>query len=153
LKRLVFLTILASLVVASAAVAALTPSQYRAKLNAVCRGYTPKLSEQERAMTAAKKANDGHAYGVALGRLLVLTLAEDSKIESTPVPLPLRVRMTPIVAALKKADMHIRVAIFDATAGDTKGLVAQLTAAASAAKGLNAKLDAAGLRDCGSNQT
>ncbi|MFL5955507.1 MAG: hypothetical protein ACJ76I_15515 [Gaiellaceae bacterium] len=153
MKRLVFLTILASLVAASAAVAALTPSQYRATLNGVCRGYTPKINAQERAMTAAKKANDGHAYGAAFGKLLVLTLAEDSKLESIPVPLSLRATMTPIFAALKKADMHIRVAIFDAGTGDTKGMAAQLTAAASVAKGLNAKLDAAGLRDCGSHQT
>jgi hypothetical protein len=152
-KRVVFLTILASLAGASTAVAALTPSQYRVQLNAVCRGYTPKIKEQERTMTAAKKASDAHAYGTALGRLLVLTLAEDSKIESSPVPPPLRARMTPIVTTLKKADVHIRVAIFDAATGDAKGMVAQLSAAVSVAHGLNTKLDAVGLRDCGSNQT
>jgi len=104
-------------------------------------------------MAAAQKANNGQAYGMALGKLLVYTLQEDAKLESTPVPATLRTQMAPIITTLKKADFHIRAAIRDAVAGDAKGLAAQLKAAGNVAAGMNAKLDAAGLRDCGSRQT
>jgi hypothetical protein len=119
----------------------------------MCRGYTPKMKTQERAMTAAQKANDLQAYGRALGKLLLYTLQEDSKIETTPVPAAMHAQMTPIIATLKKADAHIRTAIRDAVNNDPRGLAAQLKAAGDVASGLNAKLDAAGLRDCGSRQT
>jgi ribosomal protein L17 len=111
------------------------------------------MKTQERAMTAAQKANNPQAYGQALGKLLVYTLQEDAKIESTAVPTAMRTQMTPIITTLKKADTHIRAAIQDAVNNDANGLTTQLKAAFSVAKGLNAKLDAAGLRDCGSNQT
>ena len=141
------------LIAAAAATAAVTPTQYRATLNAMCRGYTPKMKTQERAMTAAEKANSPQAYGQALGKLLLYTLQEDAKIESTAVPSAMRGQMTPIITTLKKADAHIRTGIRDAANNDAKGLAAQLKAASSVANGLNAKLDAAGLRDCGSRQT
>jgi ribosomal protein L17 len=153
LRQALILSILVALVAAAAASAALTPTQYRAKLNAMCRGFTPKMKTQERAMTAAQKANNPQAYGQALGKLLVYTLQEDAKIESTAVPTAMRTQMTPIITTLKKADTHIRAAIQDAVNNDANGLATQLKAAFSVAKGLNAKLDAAGLRDCGSNQT
>jgi hypothetical protein len=153
MKRVVLLTIVAALVTAGTAAAALTPAQYRAKLNTVCRGYTPKMKRQESAMAAAQKAGKPQAYGVALGKLLVLALAEDLQIETTPVPAAMHAQMTPIITTLKKADVHIKAAIRYAVAGNAKGMAAQLSAAGDVAKGLNAKLDAAGLRDCGSNQT
>jgi ribosomal protein L17 len=153
LRQALILTIAAALIGAAAATAALTPTQYRAKLNAVCRGFTPKMKTQERAMTAAQKANNPQAYGQALGKLLLYTLQEDSKIESTAVPAAMRTQMTPIITTLKKADAHIRAAIQDAINNDPQGLAAQLKAAGAVASGLNTKLDAAGLRDCGSRQT
>ena len=153
MKRTLLLAALTALVAAAAATAALTPTQYHAKLNAMCRGYTPKMKAQERAMTAAQKAKDGQAYGVALGRLLLLTLQEDAKIESTAVPSALHAQMTPIITTLKKADAHIRAGIRDAANNDAQGLAAQLKAAGTVASGMNTKLDAAGLRDCGSRQT
>jgi hypothetical protein len=104
-------------------------------------------------MTAAQKANNGQAYGVALGKLLVYALQEDAKIESTAVPTAMQAQMAPIITTLKKADAHIRAGIRDAVNNDSKGLAAQLKAAGTVAQGLNAKLDAAGLRDCGSRQT
>jgi hypothetical protein len=152
-KRALLLTVVVALVAATAATAALTPTQYRAKLNTMCRGFTPKMKTQERAMTAAQKANNPTAYGQALGKLLLYTLQEDAKIESTAVPPAMRAQMTPIITTLKKADAHIRTAIQDALNNDPKGLAAQLKAASTVAAGLNAKLDAAGLRDCGSRQT
>lgn len=104
-------------------------------------------------MTAAQNANNGQAYGVARRKLLVYTLQEDGKIESTPVATALRTRMPPVVATLEKADAHIRAAIRAAANNDSKGLAAQLKAAGTVASGLNVKLDAAGLRDCGSRPT
>ena len=151
-QALLLITVVA-LIAAAAATAALTPTQYRANLNATCRSFTPKMKAQESAMTAAQKANNPTAYGQALGRLLLYTLQEDAKIESTAVPATMRTQMTPIITTLKKADAHIRAAIQDAVNNDPQGLAAQLKAAGSVAKGLNAKLDAAGLRDCGSRQT
>jgi hypothetical protein len=153
LRQALILTIVAALVAAAAASAALTPTQYRAQLNTMCRGFTPKMKTQEHAMTAAQKANNPQAYGRALGKLLLYTLQEDAKIESTAVPTAMHAQMTPIITTLKKADAHIRAAIQDAVNNDGKGLAAQLKAAGSVASGLNAKLDAAGLKDCGSNQT
>ena len=152
-KRALLLTTVVALIAATAATAALTPTQYRAKLNAMCRGFTPKMKTQERAMTAAQKANNPQAYGQALGKLLVYTLQEDANIESTPVPAAMRTQMTPIITTLKKADTHIRAAIQAAINNNAQGLTTQLKAAGTVAKGLNAKLDAAGLRDCGSRQT
>lgn len=152
-KRTILLAALFALMAAAAATAALTPAQYRSTLNGMCRSYTPKMKTQERAMTAAQKANGGQAYGVALGKLLVYTLQEDAKIETTAVPTTLRTQMAPIITTLKKADAHIRAGIRDAANNDGKGLAAELKAAGTVASGLNAKLDAAGLRDCGSRQT
>ena len=153
MARFAALAALFALLAASVAAAATTPTQYRSAVNAMCRSYTPKMKAQENAMTAAKKANDGQAYGVALGKLLVLQLGEDSKFESAAIPAALRPTITPIVATFKKVDVHLRAAIVAAANGDGKGMVAQLTAAATAGSSLNKKLDAAGLRDCGSNQT
>ena len=153
MRQALLITVAIALIAATAATAALTPTQYRTKVNAMCRGYTPKMKAQERAMTAAQKANKPQDYGVALGKLLVFTLQEDAKLEATPVPTTLHAQMTPIITTLKKADAHIRAAIRAAAAGNGNGLATQLKAATTVAAGLNAKLDAAGLRDCGSRQT
>ena len=153
MRRALLIAAVIALVAATAATAALTPTQYRAKLNAMCRGFTPKMKAQERAMTAAQKANNGQAYGIALGKLLVYTLQEDAQIETAPVPAAMRTQMTPIITTLKKADAHIKAGIRDAANNDAQGLATQLKAAGTVAAGLNAKLDAAGLRDCGSRQT
>jgi len=80
LRQALFLTLVGALLAATAATAALTPTQYRAKVNAMCRSYTPKMKAQERAMTAAQKANKPQDYGVALGKLLVYTLQEDATL-------------------------------------------------------------------------
>jgi hypothetical protein len=151
MTRLTLFTALIALLVATAATAA-TPLQYRAKLNGICRTYTPTFKKLEATMAKSKKANNPQAYGIALGKLLVLGLVEDARIEKEPVPTALRAQMTPILTRLRKVDVHIRAALADAHAGNSKGMVAQLTAASTIGAGLNAKLDAAGLRDCGSNQ-
>jgi hypothetical protein len=146
-------TVLIALLAAGAATAATTPTQYRTHVNAVCRGYTPKLRALETTMTKAEKANDSTTLGVALGKFLLLGLAQDVQVESQPVPAALRLRMTPILTLMKKIDAHVRAALRAAVSGDGPGMSAQLKAISTAAKPLNSKLDAAGLRDCGSNQS
>ena len=79
-------------------------------MNTICRGYTPVGKKLETEMKAAQAANDPVAYGVALGRLLVLSLAQDTRIEAVPVPPALKTRMTPILARMKSIDAHARAA-------------------------------------------
>jgi hypothetical protein len=145
--------LLVALLAAGAASAATTPTQYRAKVNGICRGYTPRLKALETAMTKAENAKDGLALGVALGKFLVYGLAQDLQVEAVTVPVALRARMAPILALMKRIDTHVRSALRRAVAKDGPGLSAQLNAISTLAKPLNAKLDAAGLRDCGSNQS
>jgi hypothetical protein len=146
------LTTLVALLAASAATAA-TPAQYRAKVNGICRGYTPRLKALEATMTKAQKAKDSTALGVALGKFLVYGLAQDLQVAAVAVPVSLRAHVTPALTLMKTVDVHVRAAIRDAGAGDGAGIAAQLTTISKLAKPLNAKLDAARLRDCGSNQS
>ena len=107
----------------------------------------------ETEMKQAQAVNDPVAYGVALGRLLVMSITQDTRIEAVPVPPALRTRMTPILARMKSIDAHARAAIAAARAGNSKAMVTELLAIGTLAKPLNNQLDAAGLRDCGSNQS
>ena len=132
---------------------AATPAAYRAQVNRICRGYTPTGKKIETAMKAALARKDYRAYGVALGELLILNLSQDRKIEAVPVPLPLKLQLTPIIARLKKIDAHTQLALLRARQSDSTGLATELTTIGTLAKPLNAELDKAGLRDCGSNQT
>ena len=117
------MVLLVALLAASAATAATTPAQYRAKVNGICRGYTPRLKALETAMTKAEKAKDGLALGVALGKFLVYGLAQDLQVEAVPVPAALRTQMAPILALMKKIDTHVRAALQRAVAKDGAGHV------------------------------
>jgi hypothetical protein len=139
-------------VLAATALVAVTPAQYRTHVNAVCRGYTPRIHAVEAQMTKAQKAGDNVAYGVALGKLLVYGLVEDATVEAQPVPPALHATMTPILTRMKTVDTHVRAAISAAQRNDGTGLARELRSIGTTSNGLNAKLDAAGLRDCGSNQ-
>ncbi len=142
----------AALSVLASATAA-TPVAYRAHVNAICAGYTPTVKQLARQLAAAEKAKDGQAYGVALGKLIVLQLAEDRKVEAVPVPAALRATMTPILTRMKQIDSHLRRTLNAAIAGDNAGLVAELKTVGRIGKPLNGWLDAAGLRECGSKQS
>ena len=72
-------------VVAPSAASAQTPAGYRAQLNGLCRGYTPKFRADRKAMQKATKAKDWKAFGYGLGHYLALALAQDRQIE-TPGP-------------------------------------------------------------------
>jgi hypothetical protein len=151
MTKLTLLTASIALLLASAATAS-TPAQYRANVNSICRTYTPTFKKLEATMSQAQKANDQQAYGLALGKLLVLSLVQDARIEKEPIPAALHAQMTPIVTRFKKIDLHVRAALAAAQANDPKGMSTQLKAAVTVGTGFNATLDAAGLRDCGSNQ-
>jgi hypothetical protein len=146
---LVSLTVL----LAAGAADAATPTAYRANVNQVCRGYTPTGKSLEAQMKKAQAGKDYVAWGVALGRLLLLDLEQDRRIEAVPVPAALTTRMKPILARMLTIDGHIGATIADAGAGKSQAMLAELLKIGDLAKPLNAQLDAAGLKDCGSNQT
>ncbi len=153
-RRVTAIAALAGLVLAAGAAAATpSPAAYRAQMNAMCRSYTPAMMKAKANLSKAQKANDAHGMGVAIGQLLLLGLAEDAKIESTPVPAAMRAQMAPILSRLKAIDVHARLAITKAAAGDANGMGAELTKIGQLSTGLNKRTDAAGLRDCGSNQS
>jgi hypothetical protein len=151
LRTFALIGLIALLAVGAASAA--TPAAYRAQLNGICRGYTPTVKKLETAMNQAAAKKDYHAYGVALGELLILDLTQDRRVETVAVPSALKTQMTPILARMKKIDGHARQALLDAQKGNGTGLGAELTTIGTLAKPLNAQLDKAGLRDCGSNQT
>jgi hypothetical protein len=153
MRRLTLLTLLVLAVAASAAAAATTPTQYKAKLNAICRSYTPKLKAQIAAEQKAEKAKNGTAAAHALGAFLGLGLRQDLTIEAVPVPAALKATMAPILATFKKIDGHVKAAVVAGIKGNEKAFTANMNAIQGLAKPLNAKLDAAGLKDCGSNQS
>ena len=142
----------AALTVLASATAS-TPAGYRAHMNAICAAYTPTVKQLSRQLAAAEKAKDYQAYGFALGKLIVLQLAEDRKLEAVPVPAPLQWQMTRILTRLKQVDTHLRRSLTAATAGDNAGLLAELNTVKKLGTPLNSWLDAAGLRECGSKQT
>jgi hypothetical protein len=140
-------------VVAPSAASAQTPAGYRAQLNRLCRGYTPKLRADQKAMQKATEAKDWKAFGYALGHYLALALTQDRRIETTPVPHAMRTQMAPILRLLRTADSHARLALRKAALGDSRGMLAELDKIGKLAQPLNGRLDRAGLRDCGSNQS
>jgi hypothetical protein len=140
-----------SLVVASANAA--TPAQYRARVNAICRSYTPTAKKIEADMNRAQNANDAAAWYVGLAKLLNLDLAQHSKIKALTVPTALKRTMAPIQARLDRIDTHSRAALADGRKGNSQAMLSELLTIVDLAKPLNKQLDAAGLKDCGSNQT
>jgi hypothetical protein len=140
-------------VVAPSAASAQTPAGYRAQLNGLCRGYTPKFRADQKAMHKATQTQDWKAFGYALGHYLGLALAQDRQIESTPVPSAMRTQMTPILGLLRTADGHARLALRKGAMGDGRGMLAELGKISKLAQPLNGRFDRAGLRDCGSNQS
>jgi len=143
---------LAALTVLATATAA-TPAAYRAQVNAICVPYTPKVKTLARQLEAAGKAKDGAAYGIALGKLIVLQIGEDRKVEAVPVPAAMQVQMTPILNRMKQLDVHLRKIVIDAMAGDNAGMVSELKLVSKLSKPMNGWLDAAGLRECGTKQS
>lgn len=137
----------------AAVASAATPASYRAQVNRICSGYTPTVKKLSSQLSAASKTGNGQAYGMALGKLLVIQLDEDRRVEAVSVPTALRAQMAPILQRLKTIDGHARKALDAALAGSSSTLVAELKTIQTLAKPLNGMLDAAGLRECGSKQS
>ena len=154
MKRFVaLLVVLVLALAAQAAAAAPTPASYRAQLNRLCRSYTPKLKRDERDLREALKVHDAADFGLALAHMMRLTLAQDAKIERTPVPVSMRAQMQPILRLFRTMDVHVRRAAKFGTSGNVQGVLKELQATAKLTPELNRRLDRAGLRDCGSNQS
>jgi hypothetical protein len=154
MKFLVALILAAALSVGTPlAASAQTPSAYRAKLNAVCRSYTPHFKAEGKKMARAVKRKDYERAGYFLGRIILLSLAQDSILETIPVPAAMRAQMTPILRLLVKADRHGLLALRKAQRGDNKGFIAEVDAVDKMIPEINRRFDRAGLRDCGSNQS
>jgi hypothetical protein len=141
-------------VVATAAVAATANfAQYRTKVNALCRSYTPRIKRVEATMTAAQRAGNNRKVAEELGVLIGISLAEGTRVERVPVPADGQKRMAKPLRLLRSADTHARKLLTAAAAGNQAGVVTELTALDSASAPLNRAFDAVGLRDCGSNQS
>ncbi len=153
-RRVTATAAVAGLVLAAGAAAATpSPTAYRSQVNALCRSYTPALRKTKADLSKAEKAKDERGIGLAIGELLGIGLAEDGKLERTPVPTAMQTQMMPILGLLKTIDGHARRAISKAAAGDGAGMGAELTTIGRLSTGLDKRIDAAGLRDCGSNQS
>ncbi|MDX6474638.1 MAG: hypothetical protein QOH95_149 [Gaiellaceae bacterium] len=151
MKRLTLLAALAALLAASAAPAATAP-QYRAKLNGICRSFTPRLKASQETMAHATTAAKPKVFEAALRRFLVLGLRQNHQLEGVAVPRKLQRQMTPIIKRLKKIDPHVHKALVHSRAGDLKGTRSQLKTISKLSEPISGQLDAAGLLECGSNQ-
>ena len=126
---------------------------YQSRVNALCRSYTPRLAAAEAQMKKARAAGDLHTSAYYLGVVMGLTLNEGRKVEATPVPASLELRMARPLRLLHTADSTLRAALERAVAGDVAGFQAAAVTLGKVGPQLNAAFDAAGLRDCGSNQS
>src|SRR5438874_7323542 len=111
MKLLALVSLVALLAVGAASAA--TPTQYRAKVNGICRGYAPMGKILDAQMTKAQAANDYVAWGVAVRKALLLNLAQSSHVEAVPVPASLKTKIAPILARMKTVDGHSRAALAD----------------------------------------
>jgi hypothetical protein len=138
---------------ATAVAATANFAQYRTKVNALCRTYTPRIKRVEATMTAAQKAGNNQKVAYELGVLIGISLAEGRRIEGIPVPADGRKKMARPLRLLRSADTHARNVLAAAAAGDQATTVTELAALQRAAAPLNRAFDAVGLRDCGSKQS
>lgn len=151
MRKLLALAVLVALCAAAGANAA-PATEYKAKINGICRTYTPKFKRLEATMRVAQGAKNLPAYGVAFGKLLVTDLAQDAAIEKVFVPVALRPQMTPILALVKKIDGYVRHALKNPGVSDPVGMTVELTKVNPFADKLNKRFDAAGIRACGSGR-
>lgn len=128
-------------------------AQYRTKVNALCRSYTPRIKRVEATMEAAVKAGNSKKVAYELGVLVAISLAEGTRIEKIPVPADGRKAMAKPLRLLRGADAHARNMLAAASAGDQAATVTELSALERAADPLNHAFDAVGLRDCGAKQS
>jgi hypothetical protein len=154
MKRFVILAVVTGLLAGAAATtaSAATPVQYRAKLNAICRSFTPRLRDTQATMAAATVSRRTKRFESALRRYLLLSLRQNHQLEGIPVPASLQTQMKPLFTQMKKVDPHIRKALLHSRAGHVTATRSQLKTMSKIGQTLPGQLDAAGLLDCGSNQ-
>ena len=142
----------AALLIAAAQAAAASPATYRAHVNAFCRGLTPRFRTLEASITAAQTTRNDTAYHAAVGKLMTLSLQEDTGIESVAVPAPIAAKVTHALTLLKKDDVIIRAALALHARKKETAFLKELGKLAPLGGPANDALDGAGLRDCGSDQ-
>jgi hypothetical protein len=154
-RRRTALTLFALAVLASAvagtATAASAPA-YKARVNGICRTYTPTLKKLEADSASAKRAGDVHRISYDLGYGVALALREDAAIEAVPVPATLNTQMTPILRLFRKVDTQARSFLRYAQANDLTAAMTQMKRIQTSSAPADAMLDRAGLADCGSRQ-
>ena len=140
-QRLTLLAVLVALLAAPAAGAS-TPAQYKAKLNAICRSYTPKLHAEETHLDTP--------HGLA--RLAALAVAQDDALLRQAVPAALAKRMRPLLTQLRVFDRQAKAALKAARSGDPAASLHYLLRMQAELRPLDKLFDARGLRACGSEQ-
>jgi hypothetical protein len=151
-RRTVLLIAASTAALATAVPAFGSAATYRARVNGICRTYTPQLRKLDADTQAAQKAGDLHRVAYNFGLGLALALRQDAAIEAVPVPTALRTQLAPTLRLLKNVDGHARKLISYSAAGNGAAATTELQTIAKLSKPLNGMLDSVGLRDCGSNQ-
>jgi hypothetical protein len=142
----------AALLVTAAQASAASPAAYRAHVNAFCRGLTPRFRTFEANITAAQTTRNDTAYHAAVGKLMALSLQEDTGIESVAIPAPIAAKVTRALTLLKKDDVIIRAALALHAKKKETAFLKELGKLAPLGGPANDALDGAGLNDCGSGQ-
>jgi hypothetical protein len=145
---LLSLAVTASVVLSDALAAAPAPAGYRAKLDALCRSYTPKLESLDRRMTRAARANEYPVAVDALRRRLMLVLAEDARIAKVPVPDEMRAQVRPLLVLLRTADVHMRRALGKAGAGNDLEFFGEITKLDQVDSKIGKRFDRLGVSEC-----
>jgi hypothetical protein len=135
--------------ITASAAAVEAPTAYRAKVNLICRAYTPQLGRLNRRMKRAALAKNYGAALDALRRSLKLTLAEDSRIKRVHSPEPFRPRILPTLKLITQRDGHIGRALRAHTGIEFLGEITKLDQLDAR---LARRFDQLGLVECGSKQ-
>jgi hypothetical protein len=150
-ERLILAAVLlvVCLCVVNAAVAAPpSPATYHNKVESVCRVNNVLMTRFDKQKRSALAARDLPGYYTALGRMLGVTLIQDRELETTPVPLSLRAKMTAVMIDLRRIDKIVSRTIQLARTGNTAATLAELNTVAPVTKRVESRLKAAGLPNC-----
>jgi hypothetical protein len=151
---LAVLAVVGALGVASAAAAnAGDVDAYRAKVNRLCRTYTPQVHRLAGDIAGAKKAQDAHRLAYDIGALLGLQLKEGAQLERMPLPAGADSQLRSALRLLHDVDAQARRTLSSAVAGDSAGFAREMAKLTTLARPLNHRFDIAGLADCGSRQS
>src|SRR5436305_13721047 len=97
--RLTLITAVAAVLLGTSATAATaaSPTQYRAKMNGICRVYGPKLVAQQDTMAQATKSHKKPTFEAALRKYLSFDLRQNHQLEAVRIPAQLQPTMKPII--------------------------------------------------------